>query len=241
VHPHFLQFGRLIVPTYGFLVALGTILSLLLCVRLARLLSLDTEKIWNVALLTAVIALAGRILLNVLRWPEYSFRAGFVAVALAAAVYAAHLNLPLRRTADAVAPCLALWSAVAAVACLEAGCEYGTPTQLPWAVIFRSPGAAPTTPLGVPLHPVQLYASLLEFVLFALLLWLLHRPRRDGEIIGAWLFLSGLGSCLLTAFRGDLMLPDQLSEWIMTQVICVAMVVCGCLLWLRRSPMSYGG
>ena len=159
VHPHLFQFGRLVLPTYGFLVALGTILSLLVCVRTARLLSLDTDKIWSVALLAIVTALVGRILLNLLRWPRFAFTVGLAVVAIAAAAYVVHLGLPIRRTADAFAPSLALGSAVASIACLEAGCDYGTPTHLPWAVVFSSPAAVPGTPLGVPLHPTQLYAE----------------------------------------------------------------------------------
>jgi phosphatidylglycerol:prolipoprotein diacylglycerol transferase len=233
VHPHLFQFGRLVLPTYGFLVALGTILSLLVCVRTARLLSLDTDKIWSVALLAIVAALAGRILLNLLRWPRYTFSVGLAAVAIAAAAYAAHLGLPIRRTGDAFAPSLALGSAVASIACLEAGCDYGTPSQLPWAVIFRSPAAVPGTPLGVPLHPTQLYSSLVEFVLFVFLLWLLHRPHYDGEVLGAWLFLSGLSSSLLTLVRGD--------DVLVTQLMGATMVLGGGLLWLRRHQVSHGG
>jgi phosphatidylglycerol---prolipoprotein diacylglyceryl transferase len=233
VHPHLFQFGRLVLPTYGFLVALGTVLSLLLCVRTARLLSLDTNKIWSVALLTIVTTLVGRILLNLLRWPRYTFSAGLVAVAGVAAAYAAHLGLPIRRTADAFAPSLALVSAVASVACLEAGCDCGTPTRLPWAVIFSNPAAVPGTPLGVPLHPTQLYSSLLEFVLMVLLLWLLYRPHYDGEILGAWLFLGGLSNSLLTLVRGDGVL--------VTQLMSAAMVLAGGLLWLRRPQVSHGG
>jgi phosphatidylglycerol:prolipoprotein diacylglycerol transferase len=91
----------------------------------------------------------------------------------------------------------------------------------------------PGTPLGVPLHPTQIYASLVEFALFVLLLWLLHRPHRDGEILGAWLFLGGLSNFLLTSLRGD-------SGWslsgliTLTQLVAVAMVLAGGLLWLRR-------
>ena len=59
VHPHLFQFGRLVLPTYGFLVALGTILSLLICVRFARLLSLDTDKVWSLALVAIVTGLVG--------------------------------------------------------------------------------------------------------------------------------------------------------------------------------------
>ena len=237
MHPHLFQFGRLVLPTYGFLVALGTILSLLICVRTARLLSLDTDKIWSVALLAIVTALVGRILLNLLRWPRYTFSVGLAAVAVVAAAYAAHLGLPVRRTGDAFAPSLALGSAVASIACLEAGCDYGTPSHLPWAVIFRSPAAVPGTPLGVPLHPTQLYSSLVEFVLFVFLLWLLYRPHYDGEILGAWLFLGGLSSSLLTLVTGDVRGDGVM----VTQLVSATMVLGGGLLWLRRHQVSHGG
>jgi phosphatidylglycerol:prolipoprotein diacylglycerol transferase len=107
---------------------------------------------------------------------------------------------------------------------------------VPWAVIFNDPAAAPGTPLGVPLHPTQVYTSLLQFLLFVFLLWLLHRPHNDGEILGAWLFLSGLSSSLLTFLRGD--------GVVATQFIGAGMVLAGGILWLRRQPVaqaSHGG
>jgi phosphatidylglycerol:prolipoprotein diacylglycerol transferase len=237
VHPHLFQFGRLVLPTYGFLLALGAILSLLVCVRIARLLSLDTDKIWKVAVLAIVTALLGnRLLVTMSRWPRYGFGAEFAANVLAVVagvVYALHLGLPLRRTADAFAPSLALSSSVVSIACLEAGCDYGTPTHLPWAVIFRSPAAVPDAVLGVPLHPTQLYAGLAEFALFVVLLWLLHRPHYDGEVLGAWLFLAGLSNFLLTFLRGD---SGPLVSGLITaaQLVSVAMVLAGGILWLHR-------
>jgi phosphatidylglycerol:prolipoprotein diacylglycerol transferase len=258
VHPHLFQFGHLVLPTYGFLVAVGTILSLLVCVRTARLLSLDTDKVWSSALMAIVSGLVGsRILLILWNWPRYGVRAltmslngtrgpGPAAIAIAVAVgliYALHLGLPIRRTADAIAPSLALGSSVLSVGCLEAGCGYGTTTHLPWAVVFTNPAAMPGTPLGVPLHPTQIYASLVEFVLFVVLLWLVHRPHRDGEILGAWLFLGGLSSFLLAFLRGDG------GSWLaglitVTQLVAAAMVLVGGLLWLHRphaTQVSYGG
>jgi prolipoprotein diacylglyceryltransferase len=88
----------------------------------------------------------------------------------------------------------------------------------------------------VPLHPAQLYAGVVEFVLFVLLLWLLHRPHDDGEILGTWLFIGGLSSFLLTSLRGDSILATQLAG--------ALMVLWGGWLWLRRSPspqVSHGG
>ena len=84
MHPHLFQFGRLILPTYGFLVALGTVASLLLLVRTARLLSLDTDKIWSVALLAIITALlAGSMLLILFRWPRYGLGVGLAQAAVA--------------------------------------------------------------------------------------------------------------------------------------------------------------
>jgi phosphatidylglycerol---prolipoprotein diacylglyceryl transferase len=258
VHPHLFQFGHLVLPTYGFLVALGIILSLLVCLRTARLLSLDTDKIWSLALMAIVTLLGSRILIILWHLPRYGMRAfslsqsgtrfgaGPIALAVAAAlafIYAMHLGLPLRRTADAIAPSLALASSVASVGCLEAGCDYGTPTHLPWAVIFIDPASASGTPLGIPLHPTQIYASLVEFILFVVLLWLLHRPHHDGEVLGAWLFLGGLSSFLLSFLRGD---PGP---WIagfipVPQLVAAAMVLAGALLWMHRpqlAQVSHGG
>jgi phosphatidylglycerol:prolipoprotein diacylglycerol transferase len=242
VHPHLLQFGRLVLPTYGFLLALGAILSLLVSVRIGRLLSLDPDKIWKVAVLAIVTALLGeRLLITVSRWPRFGFGAGFTAnaiAAVAAGLYALHLGLPPRRTADAFAPSLALSSSVVSIACLEAGCGYGTPTHLPWAVVFSAPAAVPHDMMGVPLHPTQLYAGLVEFALFIILLWLLHRPHLDGEVMGAWLFLAGLSNFLLSFLRGD---SGPLVSGLIpaAQLVSAAMVLAGGILWLHRSHHAY--
>jgi phosphatidylglycerol:prolipoprotein diacylglycerol transferase len=243
VHPQLFQFGHLVLPTYGFLVALGTILALLVCIHTARTLFLDTEKIWSVALLAIVTTLVGNKLLSIaLAWHPSSSWAldwnggggiGIGIAAVASIAYAVYLRLPLRRSADAFAPGLAVGSSVISIGCLEAGCDYGTPTRLPWAVVFRSPVAGMSgTPLGVPLHPTQIYTSLVDFLLFALLLWLLHRPHHDGEIMGAWLFLGGLASFLLTLVRGEVG-PLLAGLVPFTQVASAVMVLAGACLWLR--------
>jgi phosphatidylglycerol---prolipoprotein diacylglyceryl transferase len=236
VHSHLFQFGRLVLPIYGFLVALGTVLSLLVCLRTGRLLSLDTDKIWTVAVLAVVAALLGSWALSILlHWPRNGFAIGFafVAIAVATAVLSAlWFRLPIRRTADAFAPSLALYSSVVSIACFEAGCDYGTPTNLPWAVVFNRQATMPNTPLGVPLHPTQLYAGLIQFVLFAFLMWWLHRPHGDGEVLGAWLFLAGLSSFFLTFLRGDN--GPLLSALVpVRQLVSAGMVLGGGLLWLR--------
>jgi phosphatidylglycerol:prolipoprotein diacylglycerol transferase len=58
-------------------------------------------------------------------------------------------------------------------------------------------------PLGVPLHPVQLYESAVCLALFGFLLWLGRRRHRDGDIIIAYTALYAIARFVLEFFRGD--------------------------------------
>jgi phosphatidylglycerol:prolipoprotein diacylglycerol transferase len=86
-----------------------------------------------------------------------------------------------------------------------AGCCYGRPTSMPWGVTFTDPAAAAVvgTPLGISLHPVQVYESFLCLMLFIFLVWLSRRKRFDGQIILAYLILYAVLRFFLEYFRGD--------------------------------------
>ena len=70
------------------------------------------------------------------------------------------------------APGIALGHVVGRFGCLFAGCCYGKPTTVPWGITFTDPFAAANvgTPLGVPLHPTQLYEAGAELLILAILL-----------------------------------------------------------------------
>ena len=59
------------------------------------------------------------------------------------------------------------------------------------------------TPLGVPLHPVQLYESIVCLVLFAVLVRLSRRKRFDDEVILAYTLLCAIARFILEFVRGD--------------------------------------
>lgn len=65
----------------------------------------------------------------------------------------------------------------------------GTPTTLPWAVVFGHPA---DYSLPVPRHPVQLYEAIFYLLVFFLLWSLSYRPRfflQKGKFIGLFLIL----------------------------------------------------
>ena len=248
MHPRLLQFGHIAIPTYGALTALGLVAGLAAAVHFARRLSLDPNRIWSLCLIGILTTLIGARLLLVLTYfsafrqhPVWvlgltniqspwilglSLLAGFGAAML----YALAEGLSLLPVLDSLAPAAAVAIAINRVGAFLAGLDYGTPAVLPWSVTYTSRIAALwyQTPLGVRLHPVQLYDAAASLLILALLVWWLPRRSQPGEVVGAWLFLYGFSSFFLCFFRagsGTLSLAEPIAA--------VAVIASGAL-WARR-------
>jgi len=159
-------------------------------------------------------------------------------------VYCRVRKLPLLPVFDISAAALPLAHALGRLGCFAAGCCFGKPTALPWGVIFTNEQAARLagTPLGVSLHPTQLYEAAAEFLNFLLLVWLGARQKFDGQILGAYFMLYGTERAIIEFFRGDpgrtLMFHGSVS---LMQIVSVGLIFTGAGLWwrgLRRVGVS---
>jgi phosphatidylglycerol:prolipoprotein diacylglycerol transferase len=261
VHPWLFHFGTLAVPTYGVLTAAALLAALGLSVAEARRAGLPAEKVWNVGLVAILAALFGsRLLLVAAHWStfrEHPFwllglatvqgawiALGGAAIGCAAAVlYALAEGLPLPRVADAAAPGAALGFAINQMGAFCGGMGWGTRTALPWGVTYRSAVAYLwyRTPLGVPLHPVQLYDAAASLAILAVLVGMQRRglARRAGELAGAWLFVYGICRFFLEFLRGDAAGARILGGALtLAQGLALLAVVAGGGLWLRRGSLE---
>lgn len=141
-------------------------------------------------------------------------------------------RLPFWRFADALAPGLILGQAVGQIACLLNGDTYGRPTDLPWAIVFTHPQAM--APLGVPLHPVQVYELLAYFTVFLVVHRVARSATRSGAVLLAYAVLYGAARFSMEFFRGD---PPIVAGFIVPQAVSLALVVGALtsLVILRRS------
>jgi len=259
VYPRLFQIGHFSLPTYGFLVATGVLLGLLLSVRNSQRLGINPEDTWNLGIIVTLAGILGaKILLIVNDWGFYTrnpgeilsmntlrsggvFSGGLLAGLVAAAWYIARHKMPPLRTCDAFAPGLAIGHAIGRLGCFAAGCCYGKETHAAWGVVFKSPLAQDWvgTPLGVPLEPTQLMEAVVEFFNFLLLSWLLTRKHADGQVFGTYLILYGIARFFIEFLRGD---PGrgEVFGGIMTgtQLIAIILVIVGGLFWLRRAPKA---
>src|SRR5262249_25971127 len=134
------------------------------------------------------------------------FYGGFIGALIASALFfRRHPQLPFLPVADLTGPTISLGQAIRRIGCFMAGDDYGRPSDVPWAVTFTDPDAARIggAPLGVPLHPVQLYESVVCLLLFATLVRLSRRKRFDGQVILTYTLAYAVARFILEFFRGD--------------------------------------
>src|SRR5512142_3122666 len=175
MYPRLLELGPFTIYTYGVLLAAAFLLGLKLATVRARRSGLDANRVLDLGIYIIVAAIVGGKLLLVVTDFE-SFRAnpadflslarsggvfygGLLLAVLVAFWYMRRHALPLWPTFDVFAPGIALGHAVGRLGCLMAGCCYGRPTNLAWGITFTDPftGSYVGTPLGVALHPTQIY------------------------------------------------------------------------------------
>src|SRR2546427_10070258 len=189
MYPRLLELGPITVYTYGVLLAAAYLLGLKLAMVRAKARGLDSARVLDLGIYIIISALVGaKLLLLITDFQTFKsdprelltlarsggvFYGGLILAVLVALWYIRRSGLPLWTTCDVFAPGIALGHAIGRVGCFFAGCCYGRETTLPWGITFSDPFAAANvgTPLGVHLHPTQLYEAGAEsLILLALLL-----------------------------------------------------------------------
>jgi phosphatidylglycerol:prolipoprotein diacylglycerol transferase len=222
VHPILFSLGPLTIYSYGVLLAAAYLLGLGLAVRRARAAGLDGNKVMDLGIWVIIAALVGaKALLFILdfnqftsSWQDFTtllrsggvFYGGLIAAVLVCIYQLRKHKLPLWTSGDLFAPGIALGYMVGRLGCLMAGCCYGRPTDVAWAITFTDPAANLNvgTPLNQALHPTQVYESLAGLVIFVVLLALERRGRAfQGRTFWMFVLLYAVSRFVIEFYRGD--------------------------------------
>src|SRR5207302_253068 len=134
------------------------------------------------------------------------FYGGLILAVVVALWYIRRAGLPLWTTCDVFAPGIAVGHVVGRFGCLFAGCCYGKPTTVPWAITFRDPFAQTNvgTPLNQPLHPTQLYEAGAELIILIILLTTERKGRPyPGRTFWLYMLLYAVSRFIIEFYRGD--------------------------------------
>ena len=221
--PILIDLGFLALPTYGVLLVLGLGLGLLTARARANAAGLPGERVLDLGLWVVLWGLLGSKVLLVLTEPGYLgswrsamgliraggvFYGGLLGALVAAVVLVRRWRLSPLPLMDALAPSVALGHFFGRLGCFAAGCCYGSACQHCVSVTYSNPQAAEIsgTPLGLPVHPTQLYEAAFNLVNYLLLAWLFRRRLRPGSVLAVYLVTYGVARFALEFFRGD---PDR--------------------------------
>jgi len=219
----------------------------------------DPEKAWDLVFMAVIGGIIGAkwyyILLNYERLSSdptglifsrggLVWYGGFILATVLVVWEVRRRELPLARTADAVAPALAMAYAVGRMGCFLVGDDWGRPTAS-WVGIAFPQGAPPTRvdiierDFGitvdpdlierygqiVPVHPTQLYEVGLSTLIF-FFLWRIRRtPRPAGWLFMLWLALAGSERFLVEFLRAK---DDRFFGLLtLAQIISLAIVAVG--------------
>src|SRR4029079_1900825 len=214
--------GPITIYTYGVLLAAAYLGGLQLAMMRGRKRGLDQTRVLDLGIYIIISALIGakllllvtdfrsfadnpRALLDLLRSGGV-FYGGLIVAVIVALWYIRRIGLPLWTTCDVFAPGIALGHVVGRFGCFFAGCCYGKPTTVPWAITFTSPAAAANvgTPLNIPLHPTQLYEAGAELLILIVLLITERRSRPfAGRTFWLYILLYAFSRFIIEFYRGD--------------------------------------
>ena len=214
--------GSATIYTYGVLLAAAYLVGLKLAMVRAKARGLDQTRVLDLGIYIIISALVGaKLLLLVTDFSAYTsnprellslaraggvFYGGLIVAVGVALWYIRRIGLPLWTTCDVFAPGIALGHVIGRLGCLFAGCCFGKPTDVPWAITFTDPFANANvgTPLNVPLHPTQLYEAGAEALILLILLATESRGRRfPGRTFWLYMLLYAISRFIIEFFRGD--------------------------------------
>lgn len=245
---HLPLLGQVSVPGYYFWLAVAFIAGAFVVTREARRAGVPTKVVLDLALIVLVGSLVGARLgwiltvkpgvyledpLRVFQvWRGgFVYYGGFVFNTLCMWAYIRWRRLDFWQLADVYAPALGMGVCLGRMACFSAGCCYGRPAdwplgvEVPWGVTFHQ-GPMPAALEGIPLHPTQLYQSLLGLVLFLAAMWVVRHKRYEGQAFLVVVIGYAVGRSIVEVFRSDLERGVYLGGLVSTsQLISIPLVI----------------
>lgn len=179
---------------------LGLVLSSWIGAKVFFLLNVNTE-ILNKALVSQSFWLGG----------GFVFYGGLIFGLIYTIAYGLKKHFYYRKF-EFLVPDIVLCHAIGRLGCFLAGCCYGSHCELPWAINLH----------GQLRHPVQIYESILLFVLS---IWLFKRYKQKQTIFLEYLLSYGVIRFILEFFRGDEIRGVYLFGLSTSQIISLIVII----------------
>jgi len=161
---------------------------------------------------------------------------------LAGVICARRKKISIGRLADAGAPAIMLGLAIGRIGCTINGDAYGTPTSLPWGLIYTNPNAYAYAISPVAGHPAPVYEMIWCLIVFGILWKLWGRLRPDGALLLLMVAMYSFGRFLISWVREE---PAVLGPLHQAHIISLVLFAASVALlihckigWARPEPVA---
>jgi phosphatidylglycerol---prolipoprotein diacylglyceryl transferase len=207
------------IPTYGFLLASAFSIGYGFALRRAMKLEIAPKHVENFFLIAVLGSIFGARLFHVLfeEFPYYSahpekifaiweggytFYGAFLSCLFFMYLYTKIQKISFLDMMDIITPGGSLGLFIGRMGCFFAGCCWGRPSSVPWAVAFNAPETL--SPSGnVRVHPTQVYEALVGLVAFFYLDYRLKNRKFSGQIFLEAASIYAVSRFGIEFFRGD--------------------------------------
>lgn len=219
--PVIFQVGPVAIRWYGLMYVVAIIVGIVVVNREVRRRGMapTLDDILDFVLITVPIAIvSARLYYVAFQWNYYgqnpadiykiwqgglAIHGGLIGGALALWIFSRWKKISFWQFADVLAPALVLGQALGRFGNFMNGDAYGTPTDLPWGLVFpRSSPAGQAYP-ELHLHPTMLYEMVGDLIIFGALMWLRKKPFKDGFLLSVYAISYSVLRFVVEFFRGD--------------------------------------
>lgn len=236
---------------YGIIIALAFLVCVLWAMKDSKKYDLVPDTVIDLMLFAAPVAIiCARLFYVVFSWENYKddlteifkIRDGGLAIfggviggVITGYFVARYKKIPTFKFFDFFIPYVALGQAIGRWGNFFNQEAFGTNTTLPWGMTspmtkaYLSNNAAQLKELNgitvypdLPVHPTFLYESILNFGVFALLLWMRKKKKFEGEVFCLYFIAYGLGRAFIEGLRTDSLMIGQLR---ISQLLSIVFVI----------------
>ncbi|MCP4569599.1 MAG: prolipoprotein diacylglyceryl transferase [FCB group bacterium] len=252
------EFGPFAINSYGVMLALAFFAAIWYVHRRAQAENLAFDQMLNVAyILIFGGVIGGRLSYVLMHLSDFAddplssinpfqgdqfgisglnLYGGVILAVLGMLIYVRIKKLPLLAVGDLFAPALGLGIGIGRIGCFLNGCCFGTPTDLPWSILYPANSMPYYVYGNQAIHPAQLYTAAYGWLLFFALLWLLKRKKFDGQVMALYFMFEAVFRYLIeyvryyeTEMRFDLLGMEPTYN----QIISILFLLTGLIIYWR--------
>lgn len=224
MHSKLFEIGPLEIHSYGLMLAISFLVGIYFSMNRAKKQGIDQNKIIDLSVVIVISAILGaRFLYVIFHLEEFkghwldtinpfqssgqigiaglTMLGGFVAAVGFGLLYLKTKKLPVLKIADIVVPALGLGIFITRIGCFLNGCCFGTPTDVPWGVVFPSESPAGYCFPDQHIHPAQIYSSLYGLLIFGAIIFLERIKKFDGFLLYLFFIFYGISRFTVDMFR----------------------------------------